>query len=560
MYERSAIVLERYFEKIFGFTKENNLKTNYENYGTIIQEIKEYQKTTDEEEKIILKFDEIANEIETMQVKQAKLHESNIELENERNKIFSDLGENPNTLDIKLQKIENALEKNNEKMKELREGYVKSLVIFTQRQKERNKYARNRRTAETEHMKSVEDTNKFFENINIEDAKRMKSFVETNNENIKQDVINTMIKNGKNEKIPFNQEVIEKAVDRRMKVAKQEAELYLKIFDKTKKLLNDLNNEDIKLSRAEKLYRDVTVKLLFLRAEKEYIVGFLDNERMTVINGKKAHEKLMKEACENFDVDIKQIENLYELLGRETTGKATKKAYKELYNKTYLKNIEEKEKDFEEEVTNIKAKAVTVINSNYWRIEGIKNIYNVFQEEVTEKIGRDLSEYQIEEEPEETFILPQIKEENEYKKISSDEIEDDDYYYKDDDDDYDDYKDEDEEDYDDDNEYDDDEYDDDEYDDDEYDDDEYDDDDYYDDEYDDDEYDDDDYYDDEYDDDEYDDDEYDDDDVVIDNENNDELVEDKIDQIIKNSRKKGIKKNSKNDTNKGGIFNKFFKK
>ena len=321
-----------------------------------------------------------------------------------------------------------------------------------------------------------------------------------------------------------------------------EAELYLKIFDKTRKLLNDLNNEDIKLSRAEKLYRDATVKLLFLRAEKEYIVGFLDNERMTVINGKKAHEKLMKEACENFDVDIKQIENLYELLERETAGKATKKAYKELYNKTYLKNIEEKEKDFEEEVTNIKAKAVTVINSNYWRIEGIKNIYNVFQEEVTEKIGRDLSEYKIEEEPEETFILPQIKEENEYKNIANDEIDDDDYYYKDDDDDYDD-----------------DEYDDDEYDDDEYDDDEYNDDEYNDDDYDDDEYDDDEYDDDEYDDDEYDDDD-DDEDVVIDNENNDELVEDKIDQIIKNSRKKGIKKNSKNDTNKGGIFNKFFKK
>ena len=58
----------------------------------------------------------------------------------------------------------------------------------------------------------------------------------------------------------------------------------------------------------------------------------------------------MKEACENFDVDIKQIENLYELLLRETTGKATKKAYKELYNKTYLKNIEEKEKNFEKSV------------------------------------------------------------------------------------------------------------------------------------------------------------------------------------------------------------------
>lgn len=540
MYERSAIVLERYFEKIFGFTKENNLKTNYENYGTIIQEIKEYQKTTDEEEKVILKFDEIANEIETMQNKQAKLHESNIELENERNKIFSDLGENPNTLDIKLQKIETALESNNEKMKELRESYVKSLVIFTQRQKERNKYARNRRTAESDHMKSVENANKSFEEINIEDAKRIKNFAEANNENIKQEVINAMIRNGKSERVPFNQEVIEKAVNRRMKIAKQEAELYLSVFDKTKKLLNDLNNENIKLSRAEKLFRDVTVKLVFLRAEKEYIVGFLDNERMTAINGKKAHDKLMKEACENFDVDIKQIENLYELLLRETTGKATKKAYKELYNKTYLKNIEEKERDFEEEVTNIRIKTVTVINSNYWRIEGIKNIYNVFQEEVTEKFNKDLSEYKIEEESEEEseeepFILPQIKEESEYKNISHKEDDADDYYY-------------DEDDYDEDDSYDnyDDEYDD--YEEDEYQEDE-------------DENDD---YDDEYEDDEYEDDEYEDyeedDDFMIDNENDDEFVEDKIDQIIKNSRKKGLKSNSKNNQNKGGIFNKFFKK
>ena len=295
--------------------------------------------------------------------------------------------------------------------------------------------------------------------------------------------------------------------------------------------MNDLNNENIKLSRAEKLFRDVTVKLAFLRAEKEYIVGFLDNERMTAINGKKAHDKLMKEACENFDVDIKQIENLYELLLRETTGKATKKAYKELYNKTYLKNIEEKERDFEEEVTNIRIKTVTVINSNYWRIEGIKNIYNVFQEEVTEKFNKDLSEYKIEEEPEEEpFILPQIKEESEYKNISHKEDDADDYYY-DEDDSYDDY---------------DDEYDD--YEEDEYQDDE-------------DENDD---YDDEYEDDEYEDDEYEDyeedDDFMIDNENDDEFVEDKIDQIIKNSRKKGLKSNSKNNQNKGGIFNKFFKK
>ena len=38
MYERSAIILERYFDKILGITKENNLKTNYGNYMFIKRE------------------------------------------------------------------------------------------------------------------------------------------------------------------------------------------------------------------------------------------------------------------------------------------------------------------------------------------------------------------------------------------------------------------------------------------------------------------------------------------------------------------------------------------
>ena len=106
MYERSAIVLERYFEKVFGLNKENNLKTNYENYSKIIEEIKEYQKILQDEEKVISKFDEVATEIEDIQSRQSKLHEANIELENQRNRLFNDFSENPNTLDSKLQKIE----------------------------------------------------------------------------------------------------------------------------------------------------------------------------------------------------------------------------------------------------------------------------------------------------------------------------------------------------------------------------------------------------------------------------------------------------------------------
>lgn len=518
MYERSAIVLERYFEKVFGFNKENNLKTNYENYRKIIEKIKGYQKVISEEEKVINKFDEVATEIEDIQNKQSNIYNSNIELENQRNKLFNDLAENPNTLDNKLQKIEQKIENNNEELKKLREKYVKAIVIFTERQKERKKYSRIRRTAEEDYMNYIDSAQKEFEDINKKDVEVIRRFIDTDKQKTKQEIINIMIKNGENERVPFIRNVIERAVEARFDIAEKEAELYINIFDRSKRILNEINNEDIKLAKAEKLLRDVSVKLSFLNINKEYIVGFLDNERMTAINGKKTHEKLMEEACKNFDEDLIQIRNLYELIIKETTGKSTKKAYKELYNKNYLREIKEKEKDFEEEVTNIKINVGTVINSNYWRIEGIKNIYQVFQEEITEKFNKDLSEFRIEEI--EDLILP------------GNEIESDDENYEEYEDteelnDYDEYNDNEElnnyEEYDDTEELND-----------------------YEENYD---YENDNDYHEEIDENE----EY-------NNQNNDEekLTEDQLDEIIKNSRKKASIKNEKNISK--GLFGKLFKK
>ena len=157
MYERSAIVLENYFDKILGLNKENNLKNNYENYSKLIQKIKEYQKMIEEEESVIVKFDESASEIQNLQNRQKKLYEQNIKLEQERNELFNDLSENTSTLDQRLQKIEKMLDANNENLKNLREEYVKTLIIFTERQRERNKYARIHRTEEANYLNVVND-------------------------------------------------------------------------------------------------------------------------------------------------------------------------------------------------------------------------------------------------------------------------------------------------------------------------------------------------------------------------------------------------------------------
>ena len=548
MYERSAIVLENYFGKILGLNKENNLKNNYDNYNRMIDEIKEYQRIIGEEESVIEKFDESASEIEGIQNKEKKIHEINVKVEEERNELFNDLSENTSSIDQKLQKIEETIDRNNENLKELREKYVKALIIFIERQRERNKYARMHRTSETSYLSLLKQVNISFEKFDTKQIQNAKKFID-NYKIYNDELIEIMLKNGRNERVPFDEEVIKIAVEERSKIAKEETELYISIYERMKRLLAEVNSSGtVKLAKSEKILRDVSVKLAFLQAKKEYIVVFLDNERMSAMNGRKAHSRLMEDACKNFTLDIKQIDNLYELVKKETMGKATKKAYKELYNKTYLKEIEEKEKDFEEEATNIKINMGTLINSNYWRIEGIKNVYNTFQEEVSEKFDKDLSEYRIEE----IDDVVEEKKEPEKSKIKTLKLEDVVNDYNEDD-----YKDNSDEG----NYYDDDENNDSEYQDVVFDEEEEESEQGYKNEkheddlepykysYDDEE--DEDYFD--YDD-EDEDDEDDEEKMIIDD---DEITEEKIDQIIKNSRKGKKRKEGKQEI---GLFGKLFKK
>ena len=51
MYERSAIVLEKYFNNVCGFDKKINLKTIYKDYREMIEEMQRYQSILEEENK-----------------------------------------------------------------------------------------------------------------------------------------------------------------------------------------------------------------------------------------------------------------------------------------------------------------------------------------------------------------------------------------------------------------------------------------------------------------------------------------------------------------------------
>ena len=547
MYERSAIVLERYIEKIFGFDKANNLRSNYKNFGELLEEVKQYKELTEKEGKIIKEFDDTVKEIESIQAKQGKICEQNQKLEQNRNQLFMDLGEDSKILDNKFKKTENAIEENNKYLKELREDFINYLSDFSNRQKERNKCEKARRIGESNHLSYIKKMQAEFQGINFKDVITLKDFINSDKTSIKQELNEVMTRNGKNEKIGFNQDVLKMAIKARISIAEKEAECYVLIYDKMKKILAELENDNLKLNKYEKHLKDVSVKLAFLEAEKEYIFGFLDYERMTTIAGVKAHKKKMEEACQNFELDMIQIHNLYELILREISNKSTKKAYRELYNKTYLKSIEDKEKNFEEEVNNIKINMGTVINSNYWRIEGIKNVYNVFQEEVTEKFNKDLSEFKLEEsviEQDNPLIENKPNDRNKAKAENKKIDYDDEDYDEDDEDEYDDndygddeyYDDEEDEYYYDDEDYDED--DEEEYD--EYEDDEeYLEEDEYDNEYEEEDYeeDDDEYYDDE---DEYDDDYYEDEE--------DEPEDEDEEDYVKNEKEN--KKANKKTTNK----------
>jgi len=434
MYERSAIVLERYMEKILKLNKEYNLKKNNENYQELIHEIEKYQIVTQEELEVIQEFDDTAKEIENLQQEQEKIYKDNKKLEEERAMLFTELGEDAQVLDIKLKQIEGTLEKNNEKLREIRAEFVKYLTDFSQKQKNRNKCEKARRIGEANHIAYLERMNQEFAQIDVKDVASLKDFINFEKEKVREEALEIMIKNGKSEKVNFNQDVLKRAIKVRIDIAEKEAECYILVYEKMKKLLAEQDTETVRLNKYKKTLRDTSVKLAFLNAQREYLVGFLDYERMTAISGDKIHTKMMMEACNNFELYLIQIEKLYELIQREITNRSTKKGYNQLYNKTYLKHIEDKEKNFEQEVNNVNISMGTVINSNYWRIEGIKNIYNVFQEEVSKKFNKDLSEYKLEE-PEELeekpmkkqpvkqskMVTPKAKKEEHYKQFKYDE-------------------------------------------------------------------------------------------------------------------------------------------
>ena len=392
MYERSAIVLERYFENLLRYRVEGNIRDNFNNYCELVEKLEKYQINYQKEVVATEECEECLKQIKLIQTSQKKLYEKSVKLEYNRNLLFSNIEGNVTDIKRCIEKIESDVEKNNKAMLEAKEKFIATVIAYNEKSFELSKCKRYKKMAENAYNDAYENAINNYEAITQEALEIAKAFEKFEDA---EDIIAELQNNGKNEKIPFNEEVIEKITIFGIEMAKKEVAGYLALYDKMTKLLDDIEVGATKIELHKKNVRNEIAKMDFIYTVKEYMAQFLDYERMTIIHGRKSHNRLMSEACTNFSADTVQINNLYELLIKEITGKATKKLYKELYTKSYTVDIQEKEEKFKKEKNRINLNTATLINSNYWRIEGIREIYTIFYKTVSEALGKNVDEFEI---------------------------------------------------------------------------------------------------------------------------------------------------------------------
>lgn len=416
MYERNAIVLERYFNQMFGYNMRNNIQTNFRDYTQLVECLEKYKDISEEEETIMQEYDSIANKIREIQKKQEILDKKNNKYQEERINIFQNIDENAESIQKKFDNVNSNIENIDDQIKENAEQFVKIVEEFNEKTMVRTTCGRSRRNIETEYNTKLNETLDNYKDIDAKFVRRAKQFTEIETDEIEEELKDKIEKNGEKEKIPFNIDVIKKAITLSVDIQKRKTDILSNIYEKTNKLFTEIKNNTTKGDKHRKIIKDAKSKLEFIGAIEEYLIQFLDNERLTAVNGQEEHNKLMEEACKNLDEDLMQINNLYTLLLKEISKKITKKSYTELYNVDYLKDLEIKSEEFEAEIKKLNL-PVTIINPNYWRIEGMQKIYDVFYKCVTEEYGRDLSEYFPKEETiEETEEEPDMELEEKKKE------------------------------------------------------------------------------------------------------------------------------------------------
>lgn len=394
MYERNAIVIDRYFSSVFGYDKKSNLKNNANNYFELVGILEKYQEASETENNVMDEFEKIANKIKEIQKKQESLDKKALKYYENRKSLFQSLEEDEEALKEKFKKNEEDIKKNENEIKENSDSFVAGIKEFNEKSEIRSKCGRERRIIESDYQKILNVASENFTNILKDKLREIKGFLKSEDkENVKLEMVENIIKNGAKEKVPFDINVINKAIDTSLYIEEKRAEILLTLYEKTSKLFDEIKNDTVKIERHKKQVRDSKSKLEFLSVITEYIILFLDNERMNTIGGEEEHKKVMNEACNNLQKDLIEIQNMYSLLIKEINGKSTKKLYKQLYNIEYLNQLKEQEVKFEKDISKLNM-AGTLIYPDYWRLEGMRKIFDTFKSLMTDVYEVDLSEYE----------------------------------------------------------------------------------------------------------------------------------------------------------------------
>ena len=135
--------------------------------------------------------------------------------------------------------------------------------------------------AESEYNEIYEIARAMYDGIPEESVQIAREF---ENYNDNDSIIEILKDNGKNEKIPFNEDVITNVTPFGIEVAKHEVATYLTIYDKMGDLLADIEEGTANIELHKKFLKNEKAKIDFILGIKEYIFQFLDYERMTVIH------------------------------------------------------------------------------------------------------------------------------------------------------------------------------------------------------------------------------------------------------------------------------------
>jgi chaperonin cofactor prefoldin len=227
MYERNAIVLERFFEKTFGFNEINNLKVNYLNYRRLIENYEKYILATNAETQATEEFNAISDEIAKIQKTQEKLYNKGAKFEYSRYVIFNNIKEKPEVIQKYLNQIEDNIETNNNSLKELGSNFVSAINTYNEKKVVMEECQSEKAEAKENFEKILEIVTECYKNISEEYIADAKEFITSENKDEIKELTNIFTENGKNERNPFDIDVIQNTINVSISIYKIEIDIYL---------------------------------------------------------------------------------------------------------------------------------------------------------------------------------------------------------------------------------------------------------------------------------------------------------------------------------------------